>query len=130
MTHWPDRHEFDVYAELLDRHIVDEDRCSVGKVDDVEFTLDAQGRWRLSALVTGTAALHDRLHGPLAGILRLLLRVLDGREAPRRIPVAEIVSVAADVTVTRQGAQDAASPSEQWWRDRVVARIPGSDRAG
>ena len=55
---------------LLDRQIVDIDGEPVGKVDDVELTLDpATGRLRVTALLSGQQVLGERIGGRVGGSL-------------------------------------------------------------
>ena len=106
---------------LLDRQIVDRDGEPVGKVDDVELTVGADGIMRVTALLVGPRALGERIGGVLG---RWMAGSLS--PPPRRIDmdlVAEVTS-AVTLSVKRELLSDA--PVESWLRDHLIARIPGS----
>src|SRR5215212_11430319 len=92
--------------DLLDRQILDCDGQPVGKVDDVELDVDADGTPYVAALLVGQQALGDRIGGRLgrwiAGTARRLS--LDHDRGPIRIPydlVAELTS-AVNLSVRRE----------------------------
>ncbi|GAA3836782.1 hypothetical protein [Nocardioides panacisoli] len=65
---WPDT-EYDAALHLLDRQIVARDGRLVGKVDDVELTVDPDGALVPTGLLVGGAALLPRFGGRLGSWL-------------------------------------------------------------
>ena len=117
--------------DLLDRQILDCDGAPVGKVDDVELDIDADGTPYVAALLVGQQALGDRIGGRLgrwiAGTARRLSPDYD--RGPIRIPydlVAELTS-AVNLSVRRELLPD--PPLETWLRDHLIGRIPGATDA-
>ena len=117
--------------DLLDRQILDCGGQPVGKVDDVELDVDADGTPYVAALLVGQQALGDRIGGRLgrwiAGTARRLSPDYD--RGPIRIPydlVAELTS-AVNLSVRRELLPD--PPLETWLRDHLIGRIPGATDA-
>jgi len=106
---------------LLDRQIVDRDGKPVGKVDDVELTCDPDGGLRVTALLTGSRALGERVGGVLG-------RWMAGALAPasRRIDMDLVAEVAGAVTLSVKRELLPDPPVESWLCDHLIARIPGS----
>ncbi|MEV5822254.1 hypothetical protein AB0L22_24120 [Micromonospora haikouensis] len=118
--------------QLLDRQIVDRDGRLVGKVDDVEFGVDADGVPYVAALLTGQGALGQRIGGRIG---RLLVAVADRfteerAVTPLRIPYRLVEQVDSAVRLRAYLDDLPASPVEQWLRRHLIDRIPGADRAG
>ena len=117
--------------DLLDRQILDRDGEPVGKVDDVELALAADGTPYVAALLVGQQALGERIGGALGRWMADVARRLapDRGRGPIRIPydlVAELTS-AVNLSVRRDVLPDPAL--ETWLRDHLVARIPGATDA-
>jgi sporulation protein YlmC with PRC-barrel domain len=114
--------------DLLDRQILDRDGEPVGKVDDVELDVDADGTPYVAALLVGQQALGQRIGGRLGGWIAGTARRLspDYDRGPIRIPydlVSELNS-AVNLSVHRQLLPD--PPLETWLRDHLIGRIPGA----
>jgi sporulation protein YlmC with PRC-barrel domain len=124
--------------DLLDRQILDLAGEAVGKVDDIELELGADGVPRITALLVGPQALGRRLGGRLGRWISTVAGTLHPAEHPDplRIPwdvVAEREHpVEADnavrLTVRRELLTEPAL--ETWLRDHLIARIPGAQHAG
>jgi sporulation protein YlmC with PRC-barrel domain len=117
--------------DLLDRQILDRDGQDVGKVDDVEFGVDAGGVPYLTALLVGPQALGPRLGGRLGRWVTTLAARWDAdRSGPLRIPYEVVgrVDCAVELTVRRELLTE--PELERWLRERVIGRIPGSGDAG
>jgi sporulation protein YlmC with PRC-barrel domain len=114
--------------DLLDRQILDRDGEPVGKVDDVELDVDADGTPYVAALLVGQQALGQRIGGRLGGWIAGTARRLspDYDRGPIRIPydlVSELNS-AVNLSVHRELLPD--PPLETWLRDHLIGRIPGA----
>ncbi|MEV4710844.1 hypothetical protein [Micromonospora sp. NPDC049374] len=121
-----------ISQELLDRQLVDRDGRLVGKVDDVEFALDADGVPYLRSLLSGPGALGQRVGGRLGRMLVLTAErfVTDRPMAPLRIPYALVGRVDSAVWLRVRADELPTSPVEEWLRRHLIDRIPGADRAG
>ena len=124
----------DAGLHLLDRQILDCDGRMAGKVDDLELTAvdgDPDGPPMVTALLTGPAASAPRLGRRLGGALRALLRLVRGDDGttPTRIDfgVVKRVDVEVELTVSRRDLEN--DRVERWFRDHVIGRIPGANRA-
>jgi sporulation protein YlmC with PRC-barrel domain len=127
--------------DLLDRQIVDVAGESVGKVDDVELSVDPtdpSGAPRITALLVGPQALGRRLGGRLGHWISAVAGTLHPAEHPDPLRIAwDLVAErqhpvetgnAVRLTVRRELLSE---PSmEAWLREHVIDRIPGADRAG
>jgi sporulation protein YlmC with PRC-barrel domain len=116
---------YDAALNLLDRQLVDTDGRLVGKVDDLEIAVDASGAFRVSAILVGPGALGPRFGGRIGDwIVAVWARLhRDERPIPRRLPMAEVVSVESAVHVTRRTTKSA---GEVWLDEHVIDRIPGA----
>ncbi len=118
--------------ELLDRQLVDVDGRLVGKVDDVEFALDADGTPYLRTLLSGPGVLGARVGGRLGRMLVLAAErfVTDRPMAPLHIPYELVTRIDSAVWLRVRAGDLATSPVEEWLRRNLIDRIPGAGRAG
>jgi sporulation protein YlmC with PRC-barrel domain len=114
--------------DLLDRQILDRDGQPVGKVDDVELTVDDDGTAHVAALLVGQQALGRRIGGWLGRCVENTARRLapEPDPAPERIPIDLVATVdsAVNLSVRRELLTD--PPLETWLREHLIARIPGA----
>ncbi|WP_089008270.1 hypothetical protein [Micromonospora viridifaciens] len=117
--------------QLLDRQIVDRDGRLVGRVDDLAFAVDAEGFPYVDCLLTGPAALGDRIGGRVGRILVAVVRPFsdDPRVPPLRIPLTQVARVGSAVWLRCSAADLPPAPGETWLRRHLVDRIPGAHRA-
>jgi sporulation protein YlmC with PRC-barrel domain len=120
-----ERRWVDLGTELLDHQIVDPDSMSVGKVDDLDLRVQADGRIEVTALVVGTSALLSRI-GLAGKFLRWLMSHWGGPDEPRLIPLHQVTGVGSAVHVTAEAASAARSPTEERVRRAIIQRIPGA----
>lgn len=113
---WPDA-EYDAALHLLDRQIVAVDGRLVGKVDDVELTVDADGSLVPTGLMVGAAALLPRFGGTLGTWLATRHEQLGVARADRRAPYVIDMSEVDDVT----SEVHVSSPREGLLRRRIPA---------
>jgi sporulation protein YlmC with PRC-barrel domain len=119
---------FDLRLRLLDRQVVDREGGLICKVDDVEFERGPDGGWQVVALLSGPQALGPRLPGRLGQWVIALGRRLSlhPEAGPRRIPFERVTDIGSAVTVDRSRDQLDLAALEDWVRENVIARIPGS----
>lgn len=94
---WPDA-EYDAVLHLLDRQIVAVDGRLVGKVDDVELTVDPDGSLVATALLVGQAALLPRFGGRLGKWLSERHDQIAVARADRSEPFVVEMDLVDDVT--------------------------------
>jgi hypothetical protein len=105
---WPDG-DYDAALHLLDRQVVDVEGRMVGKVDDVELTVDPDGSLVATGLLLGSAALLPRFGGTLGWWLqRRYVQMGDARadrETPMAIDLDQVADVSSEVhlSVLRRG---------------------------
>lgn len=121
-----------VSRRLLDRQLVDAGGRLVGKVDDVEFAVGADGTPYVSALLSGPGVLGARVGGRIGRMLVLTAErfVTDRPVAPLRIPYRLVDRVDSAVWLRVRLDELPPSPVEEWLRRNLVDRIPGAGRAG
>ena len=129
MTERPDPLRVDFH--LLDRQIVDHTGAKVGKVDDVEVDIDAEGRLAVTALLVGQLALGRRIRGPvgrwLAGVATRLRP--ESEPPPLRIAFDHVTHIDSEITIGVRRELLATPPLEAWLREKVIDRIPGAGHA-
>lgn len=121
----------DLNLHVLDRQIVDRDGRMVGKADDLELEMDADGRPRVTAILTGPLALGPRLGGRLGNwMCAVARRLAGGPDAPHRIDIALVSDIGSAITVSVSHEDLDNAALERWVDTHVVSRIPGSHHAG
>ncbi|MEU2613222.1 hypothetical protein ABZ570_16810 [Micromonospora sp. NPDC007271] len=117
--------------QLLDRQIVDRDGRLVGRVDDIAFALDAEGFPYVDSLLTGPAALGERIGGRVGRILIAAAKLVrdEPRVPPLHIPLAQVARVDSAVRLRCSAPDLPPSPGEAWLRRHLIDRIPGAHRA-
>lgn len=116
---------------LLDRQVVADDATSVSKVDDLELIPDEHGRPCVTALLIGPAALAPRLGGrPARWLSAVAHRLSTGKTpGPARIDIDQITHIGATLTVSMPDGGLGVHALEDWTRDNLIARLPGSGHA-
>ncbi|MFC0033869.1 hypothetical protein ACFFMM_30530 [Micromonospora chaiyaphumensis] len=117
--------------QVLDRQIVDVDGRLVGRVDDIEFAVDEEGYPYVECLLTGQAALGERIGGRVG---RLLVAVADRFTdeppvPPLRVLLTQVDRVDSVVRLRCPVSDLPPSPVESWLRRHLIDRIPGAHRA-
>jgi sporulation protein YlmC with PRC-barrel domain len=117
---------------LLDRQIIDRDGQDIGKVDDVELTIDAAGTMTVTALLVGALALGPRLGGHPGEIVTGIAARLHPPPGtdPLRIPYDLVASVGPAITLSVRREMLVEPQLESWLRDHVIGRIPGNEAEG
>jgi sporulation protein YlmC with PRC-barrel domain len=117
--------------DLLDRQILDRAGEPVGKVDDVEIDVGADGAPYVAALLVGQQVLGERIGGRLGGWMAGAARRLSPTPGgtPLRIPYDLVATVTSAVNLSVHRELLPEAPLEAWLRDHLIGRIPGASDA-
>jgi sporulation protein YlmC with PRC-barrel domain len=118
---------------LLDRQIVDSAGQPVGKVDDIELTLDpSSGRLTITALLSGQRVLGHRIGGRIGGWMASIARRLQPSDdpPPLRIDIGVVADIGSAITLGIRRELLATPPLEDWLGRHFVGRLPGAGDAG
>jgi hypothetical protein len=129
MTEKPHGRSLDVNLHLLDRQVVDRDGLFVCKVDDLELERGAEGAVYVTKILAGPRALGPRLGGRLGVWVRSIAERLSTGPMPS-IDFALVEDIDSAVTLSASRDDLAVGELEDWVRDHIVARVPGSRHAG
>jgi hypothetical protein len=118
----------DLSLHLLDRQVIDTDGGMVCNVDDVEITVPDDGPPYVSAILCGPGALGPRVGGLLGHWMVAAHRHLGRRreEAPDRIGFELVTDIASAITVAQTREQLGVCLGEDFVRDYLIHRLPGS----
>jgi sporulation protein YlmC with PRC-barrel domain len=118
--------------DLMDRQILDRDGQPVGKVDDVELTVNETGGLYVSALLVGQEALGTRIGGDLGRWMAGIAVRLRGPHAaaPIRIPYELVADAGAAINLSVRRDLVTEAPLESWLGNKLIGRIPGADHDG
>ena len=113
--------------DILDQQVVDRTGQRLGKVDGVILELREGQPPRIAAIEIGPVTLTRRIHPRLAEWLGGWLR----RHGPRtdgtlRIPWSKVRAIGVDLRVDLVADGTPARAWEDWLREHVIRRIPGS----
>jgi sporulation protein YlmC with PRC-barrel domain len=113
--------------DILDQQVVDRTGQRLGKVDGVILEVRKGQPPRISAIEIGPVTLARRMHPRLAAWLgRWLTRHGPRSDGTLRIPWSKVRSIGVDVRVDLEAEGTTARAWEEWLRDRVIRRIPGT----
>ena len=120
----PDGRGVDARLHLLDRQMLDVDGVPVSTVDDVELVgveigepVDHSNATTVSALLVGAAVLPRIFGGHMP------------RSRWDRIPWDDVTRLGTTVELGVRADDLDATWLERWFRDRIIARIPGGRHA-
>jgi hypothetical protein len=121
----------DAGLRLLDRQLIDADGMLAGKVDDLELTMPAEGPPYVTAILAGPGSLSRRVGGRLGAKIEALHRRLHPSEAPGPASVSwgVVTDVGSSIRLSVGKGSLPVDTLEQWAREHIVDRIPGSDHA-
>lgn len=117
---------------LLDNQLVDADRRPIGRVDDVELSLE-NGTLRVDSILIGAQALGERLGGTIGrgmAAVAARLRPRTDPPGPARIDVAliEEFQPLVRLNVPFRELREVAG-LERWLARHAIERLPGAGRA-
>jgi hypothetical protein len=128
MTEKPRGRVFDLNLHLLDRQVVDREGQFVCKVDDLELERGADGAVYVSKILIGPRALGPRLGGSIGVWVRSIAERLSTGPIPA-VDFAVVEDIGSAVKLSASRDDLAVEPLEEWVRDHIVARVPGSRHA-
>jgi sporulation protein YlmC with PRC-barrel domain len=110
--------------DIVDNQLVDSDGERVTKVAGVEAELEEEGGPPVvRALLVGPEPLAHRL-GPRIG---WLVERITGGKREILIPWEHVVEVGPDVIIDVPASATGATHAEEWVREMIIGRIPGSE---
>jgi len=128
MTNKPPGRVIDLDLHLLDRQVVDRDGKFVCKVDDLEFERGENGALYVAKILVGPRARAQRVGGRIGVWIRSIAERLATEPMPT-IDIASVIEIGSDVKVAASRDELDVDPLEDWVRDHIVSRVPGSRHA-
>lgn len=124
---------FSVRLTLLDAQMVDRDRLPIGRIDDLELELRADGGGpEIKSILTGSQALGDRIEGLIGRWMSSVSarQRSDPEAGPPAIPPSLIVELKPLVKLDVE-FDDLRSIGglERWLAANFVERLPGTGHA-
>jgi len=121
----------DAGLRLLDRQLVDVEGRFAGKVDDLEFTWPDEGAPYVSAILSGPGSLASRVGGRLGAWIESAHHRLHPSETPGPASISwgVVHEVRSAILLSAPKSALDVERFEEWTRDHVIAKIPGSDHA-
>lgn len=122
----------DLGLHLLDRQVVDPKGHLVCNVDDLELAVPEDGGAPyVTAILAGPEAIAPRLGGLLGRWASAVHHRLHPSEhpPPARVDFGVVTEVGSQIDIALECEQTQARLFEDWCRDNVVAKIPGSEHA-
>ena len=116
------KRELLLMRDVVDNQLLDCDGERVTKVAGVEAEPREGGRPEVRALLVGPEPLARRV-GPRVG--RLVGRITGGRREVR-IPWEHIEDAGPDIHLNIVASATGATHAEDWVREKIIGRIPGS----
>jgi len=117
--------------DVLDKQVLDPDKCKIGKVDGILLQLRANRPPRVMAMEISQSSAWRRLHHRLSDIADWLRTKFEpGQGARAHILFDHFIRGGIDVHVDVPGKRTRALAWEDWLEERVIARIPGGRRGG
>lgn len=120
------RRHLDAGLDLLDRHVIDRDGRSIGKIDDLELGTSDDGSVEVVALLLGPQALGPRVGGAVGRTIAGIGARLSGDPAPARIGLELVDELGVIVKLKVPLAQLPVGRFEGWVREHLIEPIPGS----
>ena len=121
----------DAGLRLLDRQLVDVEGRFAGKVDDLEFTWPDEGAPYVSAILSGPGSLAGRVGGRLGMWIESAHHRLHPSETPGPASISwgVVHEVGSAILLSAPKSALDVERFEEWTRDHVIAKIPGSGHA-
>jgi sporulation protein YlmC with PRC-barrel domain len=116
------KRELLLMRDIVDNQLLDCRGDRVTKVAGVEVEMEAGQRPVVRALLVGPEPLARRV-GPRVG--RLVERITGGKRE-LRIPFERVANLGPDVDLDVPASSTGATRAEDWAREKVIGKIPGS----
>jgi hypothetical protein len=109
---------------LVDHQMIDRSGRPCGNVDDLEFEMDDDGVFHLTAILAGPGMLATRLGW---GRLGAWLRLSAGDAGMFRVPFWRVSGIDSRVRLAADAEELATWHRERWALDHVIGHLPGND---
>jgi hypothetical protein len=129
MTEKPPGRVIDLGLHLLDRQVIDRDKQLVCKVDDIAFERGGDGALYVARILVGPRALGRRVGGRLGVWIRSIAERQSTGPMPS-IDFALVDDIGSAVTLAASRDDLEVAPLEDWVREHIISRVPGSRHAG
>jgi hypothetical protein len=116
-----------VFRDLLDKQLVDERDCKMGRVDGLVGRIREDGPPVIDQLELGLTRVGERIHPRLGHWIESMSKRAGVRRTPRYLIEWNKVKSVDDreIRVTVDSESEPATDWEWWLRTNVVDRIPG-----
>ena len=110
--------------DVLDKQVVDRNRCNVGRVDGVALEVRDHMPPRVAYVEIGGEASMRRLGDTMARVALRLRRVVKAAAGPTRVPWESVTVIGKEIQIDAEAEATPALAVERWLRDNVVCRVP------
>lgn len=119
----------DLARDVLDKQLVDREGTKMGRIDGLVLELRGDAPPRVDTLELGFVVLARRVHPRVEGWVERLRRRFSVRKTARqRVPWSQVIEVTQhEVRLDLEALKTPAFDWERWFRDHVVAKVPGED---
>jgi hypothetical protein len=117
-----------VYRDILDKQLVDQSECKMGRVDGLVMRIRSGSPPIIESIELGMTRVGERLHRRIGRWIESASLRLGVRRTPRYLIEWSKVKSVDDhhIQVTVDNESEASSDWEWWLRTRIVDRIPGA----
>jgi hypothetical protein len=113
--------------DCLDKQAIDREQRKIGRIDGVAIEVGGAGRPRVVAVEIGASTLANQMARPIAGWLHRIIQRLGGSQENKLVvPWNRIHIERNEVHIELDADGTSVRALEDWLRERVVMRIPGS----
>ena len=120
--------KIDLVRDILDQELVDRNGTNMGRVDGIVLAIDGDEPPRIDHFELGFVVLARRLHPRVEKWVEAIRgRWSVRKEARQIVPWASVAEITLNhVKIDVDASETSAFAWEQWLRDHVVKKIPGS----
>lgn len=117
-----------VARDIIDMQLVDKNRAKMGRVDGLVIALHSGKPPVVSAIEIGGIILARRVGKRTERFIRFLKRRWGGprSQQPYRVPWRQVREIGVDIELALDVRETPVHDWQDWLRDKVVRRIPGS----
>lgn len=120
--------KIDLIRDVLDKQVLDRDRCKMGRVDGIVITVAGKQQPRVSHLSVGGTAIWHRLHPGFERFAVAIRKHIGPRgNDPYDIPWSKVMTLGKNVKVDLTFEKCPAMRWEEWLKDNIIKKIPGCD---
>jgi sporulation protein YlmC with PRC-barrel domain len=114
--------------DIMDKQLVDKNQAKMGKVDGLVLALQSGKPPVVSCIEIGGITLARRLGKRTERFVRLLKRRWGGprSQQPYRVPWRQVRDIGIDIELALDVRETPVHDWQDWLRNKVIRRIPGS----